>query len=286
MRESFPELTISEVCRLFGRTKQAFYQGESRTQDKALEDEIILSEVESIRKLMHKVGGRKLHFLLQDRLQSHGFSCGRDRLFTLLRDHNMLVKRRKRRPVTTDSSHGRPFFPNLLDDFQPDAPHQLWVCDITYVHTKDGFAYLSLITDGYSHKIVGYGFRLDLSTTGCLTALRMAKKQWPAQKRLIHHSDRGIQYSSSHYLKELAHPSIDISMSRKAAPQDNPIGERINGILKSEFGINQKKEGFKVVVKTVSECIDIYNNIRPHSSCDFLTPEQAHKETGILKKRW
>ena len=175
---------------------------------------------------------------------------------------------------------------NLLEGFAPDAPHQLWVCDITYVHTKEGFAYLSLITDGYSHKIVGYGLRLDLSTAGCLTALVMAKEQWPAEQRLIHHSDRGTQYTSSEYLKDLSHPFVDISMSRKSSPQDNPVGERINGILKSEFGISQRHSTFTKVEQAVADAVKIYNQIRPHGSCDFLTPEQAHKKTGLLNKRW
>lgn len=292
MKASFPDLSIPQICGLFGRSKQAFYQGERRSQDRFLEEEVILQEVLSIRKELPKLGVRKLHFLLQLPLARHGIQCGRDRLFDLLRSHSLLIKKRKRRPRTTDSEHGRPVFSNFAEGFIPDQPHQIWFCDITYVVTSEGFGYLSLITDGYSHKVVGYGFRQDLSAQGCLQALTMAQQQWPAKEKLIHHSDQGSQYVSKTYIEQLQGKKqpdeklVVISMSRKRSPQDNPIGERINGILKDEFELNSPVETFEEVLRKVDKAVVRYNTLRPHSSCDFLTPEQAHKRTGLLNRRW
>lgn len=209
---------------------------------------------------------------------------GRDRFNELLRDASMLVvSRRARKPRTTFSGPWKRY-PNLIRDYVPTAANQLWVGDITYVRLRDGFAYLSLITDAYSRKIVGYSLYRDLSARGCVGALRMALRNNPDRNSLIHHSDRGLQYSSSAYLKVLG-PRIRVSMTEKSDPLENAIAERVNGILKDEL-LEKRFDSFGEAKAGIGEAVNIYNNFRPHLSVDMLTPAEAHTRTGTLKRHW
>jgi putative transposase len=240
-----------------------------------------------IRKKQKKTGTLKLHFMLQQTLGQHGISIGRDYLFDLMRDHGLAIRKRKRKAITTDSRHWMRKYPNLIKELEVTGPEQLLVSDITYIQLKKQWGYLSLVTDAYSKKIMGWAFRTDLGTQGCLDALAMAlsNRVYP-QKRLIHHSDRGSQYCSKNYVDMLNHHQISISMTENGDPYENPVAERVNGILKEEFDLYSSTENFKETTKRIKESIQIYNHLRPHASCDFLTPEQAHFKEGSLKKRW
>lgn len=205
----------------------------------------------------------------------------------MLQAHRLLVKNRRRTVSTTDSHHWLHKYKNLVKKLEVNRPHQLWVSDITYIRLIGKFGYLSLITDAYSRKIVGYSFREDLSAEGCLEALRMAlKERINCKTPLIHHSDRGIQYCSKEYVKTLTAANIDISMTENGDPYENALAERMNGILKTEFQLYNSNVGFKQTEEMIDKSIQAYNHQRPHASCNYLTPVQAHSQTGKLPKRW
>ena len=178
-------------------------------------------------------------------------------------------------------------YSNLTLELQVISPEQLWVSDITYIRLINGFVYLSLITDAYSHKIVGYSLRKDLSASGCLSALQMALfNREHLQQQLIHHSDRGCQYCCKEYVDLLNENNIAISMTNNGDPYENAIAERVNGIIKSEFNLYSSQFSFDQTSELIKETIVAYNQFRPHASCDYLTPDQAHQKSGALKKRW
>jgi len=251
-----------------------------------MEDELILQQVIRIRKNLPKIGGRKLYFLLQDFMIEHKISMGRDQLFDLLLIHKLLIKKRKRRVSTTNSNHRFHRYPNLIRVLEVIRPDQLWVSDITYLRTKNGFCYLSLITDSYSKKIVGYNLEETLATEGCLKALEMALAARKTVKGLIHHSDRGIQYCSNQYTSLLQLHDISISMTENGDPYENAVAERVNGILKDEFNLYQNFINIHQANSIVQESIYLYNYQRPHATCNYLTPAKAHDMNGVLSKRW
>lgn len=277
-------MSLSFLCGLFGYTRQAYYKHLRRNREGALSDTLLLERVGYYRKLMPRLGGRKLWHLLQQ----DGFPVSRDRLFTLLSENNLLVKRRKKYSVTTCSRHWMRKYPNLIRGFDLERPHRLWVGDITYISLKGGFAYLALITDAYSKRIVGYDLNTTLERDGALRALRMAIDQTPQQKRqgLIHHSDRGCQYCSKEYVKLLTDNGIRISMTEKGDPYENAVAERVNGILKSEWIDEECFESFQAAKERIDQIVILYNSLRPHASCDWLTPLEAELRTGKLKHHW
>jgi transposase InsO family protein len=210
---------------------------------------------------------------------------GRDAFFELLRDTGLLIRRKRYRARTTFSSHRFRKYPDLRRDLIAERPDQLWVSDITYIRVKQDFAYLSLITDAYSRKIIGFCMSHDLSTDSCLSALRMALSTRLTDEPLIHHSDRGTQYCSQAYAGLLNKKGVAISMTQSGNPRDNAIAERVNGILKMEL-LEEKYDNIKIAYRSVKQAINIYNTARPHSSLDMLTPDKAHQRTGPLKRRW
>ena len=212
---------------------------------------------------------------------------GRDKLFTVLKGNGLLVKTRRRKKITTDSNHVYRKYPNLIRDYVPCGPEQIWASDITYVSTAQGFVYVSLVTDQYSKKIMGHHIHSTLEAKGPLEALKMAmKNRRHHETNLIHHSDRGIQYCCEEYVNLLKRNKIQISMSAPGNPYENAVAERVNGIFKNEFYLDSHFRNIKQVRQTVKETVAVYNTARPHASCDYLTPEQAHYQYGILKKRW
>lgn len=247
---------------------------------------IVLRFVLEIRKDLPRIGVHKLHFMLQDIFREHSIKMGRDALYELLGEHGYLLRYRKRKPYTTNSNHPYKKYPNLIRDVKYlTHPGQLWVSDITYIRLKDKFCYLSIVTDAYSHKIIGFGLHPTLHSIGPVNALLMAVKS-KRQATLIHHSDRGSQYCCADYVKILEQYSVKISMTEKGDPYENAIAERINGILKGEFLLDKTFSSFTEAEQCVKNAIEKYNHIRPHASCDNLTPVQAHDHNGILRKRW
>jgi putative transposase len=277
------------ICGLFGKTRQAWYKQQWTDERDSLRDAIIIKKVREIRSHMPRIGTRKLHYLLTETLQGHNITIGRNKLFDLLADYGMLVRRRKRKRIyTTNSNHPFWKYPNLVRDMQPLRANHLWVSDITYISLEKSFCYLNLITDAYSRKIVGYCLYPSLKKEGTLKALDMALATLPGNldAPLIHHSDRGLQYCCSDYIKRLNNKQITISMTEKGDPYENAIAERINGILKTEFMLDNSFENIQQATSAVDRSISVYNQMRPHASCDFLTPQQAHVKYGKLASKW
>ena len=251
-----------------------------------VKSEILLQMVTQERKLMPRIGGRKLLYMIQDRLPEE-LMLGRDSFFNFLRDYGLLVRKKRFRAKTTFSNHWLRKYPNLIKEFIPDGPHQLWVSDITYVETDEGFVYLFLITDAYSRKIIGWSISDTLEAHNAVIALYMALSQLPVGvKNVFHHSDRGVQYCCDKYVKLLEKNHFQISMTENGDPLENAIAERVNGILKTEWLYDLKLKTKQEAKEEVYKIINTYNNNRPHCSLDMLTPEQAHNHSGNLKKHW
>lgn len=283
MKRVHERIPIGILCELFGKSRQAYYQKSKHLYTKGSEQDIILDAVRRIRKKMPRIGCRKLLV----KLLEEGFQIGRDALFDLLRDHHLLVRRRRRSIRTTYSYHLFKKYPNLIKDLLPNKPNQIWVSDITYIETAQGFVYLFLITDAYSRKIIGFKVAHSLEAKHAVAALQMALQglHGPA-KDLIHHSDRGIQYCCYEYVKILKNHSISISMTENGDPLENAIAERVNGILKVEWIYDQKFENLVQAQGYIRQIIGIYNRERPHTSIEMLTPHKAHQRAGELQRKW
>lgn len=286
MKQDFPKLGIAVLCRLFGKTRHAYYDYLWRKESSLVKEDIVLQEVLSIRKDLPRLGTRKLHYVLQNKLASHQITFGRDYLFDLLSEHKLLIRQRKRKAITTDSRHWMRKYSNLVKGLVITRPEQVWVSDITYIRLTNQWGYLSLITDAYSRKIMGYNFRQDLAAEGCINALKMALNTRLYNESIIHHSDRGSQYCSHNYIDLLLKNNIAISMTENGDPYENALAERVNGIIKTEFNLYSSSLGFDQTEHQVSKSIKSYNELRPHASCDYLTPNRAHLQTEKLNKRW
>ena len=246
----------------------------------------VLEQVMEIRQQLPGIGTDKLHHLLTGFFTEHRIKLGRDKLYDLLRENHLLCHRNRKRARTTDSRHPFYKYPNLTKEMTVTRPNQLWVSDITYIRIGSSFSYLSLITDAYSHKIVGWAVGETLHTKGPLAALKMAAKTLPKGKEsLTHHSDRGLQYCCKDYIRLLSSHAIRISMTSQGDPGENAIAERINRTIKEEFNCRAFLS-FAQAKAAIAKSIQAYNNLRPHASCDYLTPNLAHQQQGQLKKRW
>jgi transposase InsO family protein len=239
-----------------------------------------------IRIQMPRIGTRKLYFLLKDEIHKQGIKIGRDVLFSFLRAEQLLIKPKRSYVKTTNSKHWMKKYPNLIENIEIRRPEQIWVSDITYIKTSNGHQYLSLVTDAYSKKIMGYALLDNLTLAGPLSALKMALANRRYDSSLIHHSDRGLQYCSEEYIKTLQDNNIAVSMTQNGDPYENAIAERMNGILKYEFLLI---EGFKdhlQALQVIKESVQIYNQNRPHLSCNFLTPNEMHKQKELELRKW
>ena len=254
-------------------------------QEKVLSEELALEMVNNIRCRQPKIGCKKLYYLLSEDLQKLPSKIGRDALFTLLRNNTLLIQRKRSRFSTTNSNHGNKIYPNLIKDLTVAKPNQVLISDITYIRRLGVFCYLSVVSDLYSRKILGYYVSDNLSLDGPLKALKGSLRQLNdnEKKCMIHHSDRGIQYSSFRYTDTLKSHKIQISMSAKGNPYDNAVMERIIGILKQEFLLDQTFENIESIRKAVREAVTIYNEERPHLSLAYKTPTMVYNENDREK---
>jgi putative transposase len=256
------------------------------------ERRIVLEQVQALRARLPHLGSYKLWLKLKAPLLAEGIRIGRDRFLAMLRAAGLLLYPRRTYHVkTTNSRHWMKRYPNLIRTMQPTRPYELLVADLTYVRVAPQFSYLSLITDAYSHKIVGYAVSDNLSPEGSLQALRMALRQRPSTADgtyapLTHHSDRGFQYCCYAYTNLLKEHGAAMSMTEKGDPYENAIAERLNGILKYEFALVDTFRNQAEVCKAVEQAVALYNDERPHMSCNFLTPTEAHRKQGALLKHW
>jgi putative transposase len=268
-----------------GYSTQAYHKRQKKQLRKQISEKFIVEQIHCIRKQQPRCGGRKLFIMLQPFFQQSQLTMGRDQFFELLRRNRLLVSKNGRRVKTTDSRHHFYRYPNLVKQFVPLKAHELWVADITYIPLKEGFAYLFLITDAYSRKVVGFHVSDDMKVSSALIALKKALNQKPSHAIVIHHSDRGIQYCSTEYTGLLQQHQALISMTNNGDPLENAIAERINGILKTELISSYYKDTSAAAIH-IGNCIDIYNNNRRHSSLDWQTPATAHSQQGVQIKRW
>jgi len=270
-------VSVSRICHRFGITRQAYYKQSTRQKMKNRQGEIVNQLVQDIRHQLPRVGGKKLFSMIKGNLGKEGIKMGRDLFFDHLRSTGQLIRPRRRYMVTTRSSHRFRTYNNLLEGKLLSGPNQAWVSDITYLRTHQGFCYLSLITDAWSRKILGYEVSNSLELEGCLKALRMAFKQLPGKHQLIHHSDRGIQYCSNVYTNLLKSRGVKISMAEKGNCYQNALAERVNGILKDEFYLNNRFRDPGHARSTAKQSIWLYNCLRPHWSLELKTPDLMHK---------
>jgi putative transposase len=287
VRMKRPEVKLEMICQICGKTRQAFYLQRSEDSKTSIAYMIVLALVGEIRKDIPRIGGRKLHHMLTLEFEKHHIKIGRDQLFDLLRVHGLLIRRRKRAVKTTDSFHWLRKYKNLSAFVNLSSPGQLWVADITYIKTSQGYSYLSLITDAYSRKIVGYALHPTLEAVGCLKALKMALEGKGKQlERLVHHSDRGIQYCCSSYVGMLIKEGVDISMTENGSPYDNALAERMNNTIKNDYTPERIFLNHNEASQHFERVIHSYNNRRPHQSLNYLTPSQAHVMEGTIEKKW
>ena len=237
----------------------------------------IIEIVRERRKSLPREGVRKLTKSLDNEFKKAKLKVGRDTLFNVLRKHNMLTLRKKNSARTTNSYHRFYKYNNIIKDMKITRANQVWVSDITYIRTLKGFCYLALITDMHSRKIVGYDISDSLELNGCVRALKKAIYQAKNIKQLIHHSDRGIQYCSNQYTQILKRKKIDISMTEENHCYENAMAERVNGILKDEFYLDQTFDNVAHAKRATKNAINLYNEIRLHLSLDFKTPNMVYK---------
>ena len=288
MRQEHPSYRMNALCRLFGKSRQAYYERSHYISDRVMEEDVILSLVREVRKDFPRMGARKLLVYLKPKLNAMNICIGRDAFIELLYRNFMLVRRIRNKRKTTFSNHWMRKYPNLTAGYTAVLPNQLWVSDITYVDTgSNDTAYLSLITDACSHKIVGWNLARTLRSCNALEALKMAlsgiKGKHP---ELIHHSDRGSQYCCRQYVQLLMSRAIRISMTESGDPLENAVAERIKGILKTEWLDIYKPDSWKKMVAYVGKVIDLYNNQRPHQSIGYLVPALVHQTGKKTERKW
>ncbi len=287
MKRLYPSVGLQRLCQLFGYSRQSYYKHLQAQEQHAFSSALIVSLVKDKRQQMPGIGAKKLYFLLCEDIQRHRLKIGRDVLLEILRENDLLIRRRKKRAVTTWSKHALKKYPNIIRELTPKRPNELWVSDITYIRVGSAWHYVIFIVDAYSRLVIGYNVGERMDAEFCETALDQALKQWKDRSRpLIHHSDRGLQYCSKLYTDKLLRNKIQISMTENGDPLENAIAERLNGIFKGEFEMDQHFETGQIAVDRIQNMVHHYNYSRPHASCNYLTPAQAHATEGVLPKRW
>jgi putative transposase len=258
-------------------TPQNYYKERKVRKLKSVNERLIKQLVQVERAVQPRIGGLKLHHQLKAELEKAGVHIGRDLFFKVLKNQNLLLKALRKSPQTTNSRHNLPVFTNLIKDLYLTGANQVWVSDITYIRTRDDFAYLSLVTDKSSRKIVGYHLGRTLTAQETLKALKMAVEEMPRGVFPIHHSDRGSQYCSHEYVNYLKDHDIRISMTEDNHCAENALAERVNGILKQEYFLNNEFRDFKQAHRAVTEAVNLYNTRRLHRSLKLRTPEDVHR---------
>jgi putative transposase len=271
---------VTRACRYIGLSRQAYYQGQQRHAQREGRAQTVVQLVRDRRVRQPRLGTRKLHHLLRQPLAQAGVRLGRDAMFDVLRNAGMLVAPRRAYHKTTDSHHRFRRHPNLLKagehQVRASACEQVWVADITYLPTADKFVYLSLVTDAYSRKIVGWHVHDSLQTEPVAQALKMALRTRQSRQALVHHSDRGIQYCSTYYQDIHRRHGLRCSMTDGYDCYQNALAERVNGTLKGEF-LLQRPANLEQARRMVGESVRIYNAERPHLSLKMQTPDTVHR---------
>ena len=274
------KVTIKVLCKKVGMSRQNFYKARRQRQRQAVNEALVKELVNVERAIQPRIGGLKLHKILREELAAAGVRLGRDRFFEVLGNQGLLLERLPKAPRTTNSRHSLPVFTNQVKGLELTGPNQAWASDLTYIRIRDEFLYLSLITDMSSRKIVGYNLGKTLETKDTLKALEMALNEKPSFAFPIHHSDRGSQYCSHEYVKQLQASNMPISMTEERHCAENALAERVNGILKQEYFLNVEFRTMEQALAAVVEAIHLYNTRRLHRALQFRTPDQVHREAA------
>ncbi|MBP2283614.1 transposase InsO family protein [Flavobacterium sp. CG_23.5] len=273
------------ACTLFGVDRQVYYRKIKRRIARQSNASKVVSMVLEIRQTMPRIGAKKLYFLLNNELKQ--LKIGRDKFINILRANHLLITPKRSYHITTNSHHRFRKHQNQILELQIQRPEQVWVSDITYIGKRESPRYLSLVTDAYSKKIMGYNVADNMNTESTLAALENAVKYRKNKDLpLIHHSDRGLQYCANEYQKLLNKSKIKCSMTQNSDPYENAVAERINGILKQEFNIDKYSQSLPVMKQIIKEVVEIYNNKRPHYSNFMLTPNQMHVQNQIKMRTY
>jgi transposase InsO family protein len=276
MKQSVPGVTLKILCRCVGMSRQNYYKHRRVRERRRVDESLVIDLVNRERCVQPRIGGRKLWKVIKPELIDAGVSMGRDRFFVLLGRHDLLIKARRRSVKTTSSWHGFGVYPNLAKEMKLTGAHQLWVSDITYIRTRSGFMFLSLVMDSFSRTIVGYNTSCGLEMSGALAALKMAMAQLPAGATPTHHSDRGSQYCCGQYVQQLKDGQMPISMTEQNHCYENAKAERLNGILKQEYGLGEEFADELAVRRCVDQAVQLYNHRRLHTSLGYQTPMSVH----------
>jgi len=272
--------SISFICNGFSLKRDAYYKYQKRYGKRIEMESQIVKLVNKSRRILPREGTRKLMKSLKNDFEKQHLKIGRDQLFRILRKNNLLIRRKKYSSRTTHSHHRFYKYNNIIKDVTINKPNQVWAADITYIRTTKGFCYLALITDMHSRKIVGYDLSDSLELTGCVRALKKALYHNRGLKDLTHHSDRGIQYCSNIYTNELKRKKIAISMTQENHCYENALAERVNGILKDEFYLDQTFASVIHAQRATKNAIKLYNSKRLHLSLDYKTPNYVHQHAA------
>ena len=260
-------------------TRQNYYARRKQRQRREVDEELLVSLARLERSLQPRLGTRKLRVLLAGELAQAGVQIGRDRFFEVLRKHGLLLEpKRSQTPRTTQSYHTLPVFRNLVKGLQVSLVNQVWVGDLTYLRTEEGFMFLALLTDIKSRHIVGHHFGDCLESIGCQQALQMALKRLPKKVQTIHHTDRGSQYCCHPYVELAVGAGLTMSMTETDHCAENALAERMNGILKCEYGLDRTFATKVDSRKAVEQAIHLYGTRRPHSALENQFPAQVYAQ--------
>jgi putative transposase len=262
-----------------GYSRQYFYKQQKDALKEQGKEQAVKQLVDRERKLLPRLGTRKIHHLIKTDLATQGLKFGRDKLFKLMLQHGLLIKPQRRYIQTTMSKHWLRKWPNIIKGQKVNEPDQVWMSDITYIKTEEGNCYLNMITDAFSRKIVGYAIADNMETESMIPALTMATKQKQnKQISTIHHSDRGLQYCSKEYASQINQTNMRLSMTENSDPYENALAERMNRTIKEEFGMNRTLKSKSQAIKLVTESVDLYNHYRPHLALKMKTPQQVYQQ--------
>lgn len=267
---------------MLGYSRQYFYKHCKEQQQRSQQELQVKGLVDNERKVLSRLGGRKLHHQIRDSLQAQEIRFGRDKLFALLKKYGMLVVPKRKYVQTTMSRHWLRKYPNLIKGLVVKRPDEVWVSDITYLKTDEGHCYLNMVTDAYSRKIMGYAIADTMEAAQMKQAFQMAVSNRENNHPLIHHSDRGLQYCSAEYIRIAQQYGIKISMTENGDPYENALAERMNRTLKEEFGLGRVLKSKLHAKLLTQEAIELYNNRRPHLSLKMKTPQSVYKQKSQL----
>lgn len=274
------DIPISKLCKRYNMSRQNYYAVRKQREKVVHDEELIISLVRRERMLQPRLGARKLRWMIKTELVECGVKIGRDSFFKLLGRHDLLVRHKPGKIKTTNSRHSLPIFSNLIVGKVLGGINQVWVSDLTYVRTEEGFVFAAVIMDLYSRKIVGSHIGYTLEAEGCIEALRKAVKENPERGELIHHSDRGCQYCCHEYVDCLKNNGILISMTEIMHCYENAAAERVIGILKQEYEMDRKFKTKEQAIAAFNQAIFLYNEKRPHMRLDYRVPSEVHKKVA------